>query len=67
MFDSDKFEYTEYWKDKRKYEQLYIKVYKNWNKGIIYKKDLDKMLKLRKKLVFHHYPTYSALQSIGAY
>ena len=50
MFDTDKFEYTEYAKDKMKYERLYTKVYKNWNKGILYKKDLDKMLKLRKKL-----------------
>ena len=67
MFDSDKYEYTEYWKDKTKYEQLYTKVYKNWNKGIIYKKDLDKMQKLRKKLVLHAYPTYMVLQKIGAY
>ena len=67
MFDTDKFEYTEYAKDKMKYEQLYAKVYKNWSKGIIYKKDLDKMQKLRKKLVFHHYPTYTTLQTIGAY
>ena len=67
MFDSDKFEYTEYWKDKTTYEQLYTKVYKNWSKGILYKKDLDKMQKLRKKLVLHHYPTYNVLQKIGAY
>lgn len=67
MFNTDRFEYTEYWKDKRKYEQLYTKVYKNWSKGILYKKDLDKMQKLRKKLVFHTYPTYQILQEIGAY
>ena len=67
MFDSDKFEYTEYWNDKTKYEQLYTKVYKNWSKGILYKNDLDKMQKLRKKLMLHHYPTYNILQKIGAY
>lgn len=67
MFDSDKFEYTEYWKDKTKYEQLYTKVYKNWSKGILYKKDLDRMQKLCKKLVLHNYPTYDILQKIGAY
>lgn len=67
MFDSDKFEYTEYYLDKKKYERLYTKVYKNWAKGTLYKKDLDTMQKLRKKLVFHHYPTYNTLQLRGAY
>lgn len=67
MFDSDKFEYTEYYLDKKKYERLYTKVYKNWAKGILCKKDVDRMQKLRKKLVFHHYPTYLTLQKIGAY
>ena len=67
MFNTDRFEYTEYWKDKRKYEQLYTKVYKDLNKGVIYKKDLDKMQRLLKKLVFHTYPTYQILQEIGAY
>lgn len=67
MFNTDRFEYAEYWKDKTKYEQLYTKVYKNWSKGILYKKDLDKMQKLLNKLVFHTYPTYQILQEIGAY
>ena len=35
MFDSDKFEYTEYWKDKHNYEELFVKVRMNWAKGII--------------------------------
>lgn len=67
MFDSDKFEYTEYWRDKRNYEQLFVKVQKNWYKGIIYKKQVEKLRQLQHKLVYHHYPTYSTLQRIGAY
>lgn len=67
MFDSDKFEYTEYWRDKHNYEELYTKVYKNCAKGIIYKKQVEKLRKLQHKLVYHHYPTYSTLQPIGAY
>ena len=67
MFDSDKFEYTEYWRDKRNYEQLFVKVQRNLHKGIIYKKQVDKLHKLQHKLVYHHYPTYSTLQRIGAY
>ena len=67
MFDSDKFEYTEYWRDKHNYEELYTKVHKNWAKGIIYKKQVEKLRKLQHKLVYHHYTTYSTLQPIGAY
>lgn len=67
MFDSDKFEYTEYWRDKHKYEELYTKVHKNWAKGIIYKKQVEKLHQLQHKLVYHHYPTYQTLQPIGAY
>lgn len=67
MFDSDKFEYTEYWKDKKRYEELFVKVKKNWSKGIIYRKQVEKLQKLQHKLVFHEYPTYQTLQRIGAY
>lgn len=67
MFDSDKFEYTEYWKDKREYEELFVKVNKNWHKGIIYRKQVERLKQLQHKLVFHEYPTYQTLQTIGAY
>ena len=67
MFDSDKFEYTEYWKDKKRYEELFVKVKKNWCKGIIYRKQVEKLQKLQHKLVFHEYPTYTTLQLIGEY
>ena len=67
MFDSDKFEYTEYWKDKKHYEELFVKVKKNWSKGIIYRKQVEKLQKLQHKLVFHEYPTYQTLQRIGSY
>lgn len=67
MFDSDKFEYTEYWLDKHNYEQLFVKVQKNWRKGIIYRKQVKELQRLQHKLVYHHYPTYLTLQTIGAY
>jgi hypothetical protein len=67
MFDTEKFEYTEYWKDKQRYEKLYVKVQKNWSKGIIYKNQVDKLNRLKNKLVYHAYPTYTVLQPIGAY
>ena len=67
MFDSDKFEYTEYWKDKYNYEQLFAKVQRNWHKGIIYVKQVKKLQRLQHKLIYHHYPTYQTLQEIGAY
>lgn len=67
MFDSDKFEYTEFAKDRHKYEELYTKVHKNLSKGVIYKKQVEKLQRLQHKLVYHHYPTYQTLQLIGAY
>lgn len=67
MFDSDKYEYTEYWKDKKRYEELFVKVHKNLSKGIIYRKQVEKLQKLQYKLVHHEYPTYQTLQTIGAY
>ena len=67
MFDTDKFEYTEYALDKHEYERLYVKVQKNWHKGIIYRKQVERLQKLQHKLVFHEYPTYQTLQPIGAY
>ena len=67
MFDSDKYEYTEYWKDKKRYEELFVKVHKNWSKGIIYRKQVEKLQKLQHKLIHHEYPTYQTLQTIGAY
>ena len=66
MFNDDKFEYTEYWRDKRKYDELYTKAQKNWRKGIIYCKQIEKLQKLQHKLTFHEYSTYSTLQRIGA-
>ena len=66
MFDSDKFKLTEYAKDRHKYERLYVKVQKAWAKGIIYKKDVEALEKVRQKLIFHQYPTYQTLKPIGA-
>lgn len=67
MFDSDRFEYTEYWRDKHNYEQLFVKVQRNWRKGIIYRKQVKELQRLQHKLVYHHYPTYLTLQTIGEY
>ena len=66
MFDSDKYQYTEYAKDKHKYEELYVKVKKALAKGIIYKKDVEALEKVRNKLIYHAYPTYQTLEPIGA-
>lgn len=66
MFDSDKFQYIEYAKDRHKYEELYVKVKKAWAKGIIYKKDVRELERVRNKLIYHAYPTYTTLEPIGA-
>lgn len=64
MFDTDKFEYTEFFKDKMKFERLTDKIEKCLKKGYIELKDLKKLRKLRQKLCFHQYETYHTLQPI---
>jgi len=67
MFDSDKYELTEYAKDKFKYKRLCEKINDAWKKGIIYKRDIKALQRVRHKLMCHIYPTYRTLQLIGEY
>ncbi len=64
MFDTDNFEYTEFYKDKMKYERLIDKIEKNLKKGYVVLKDFKNLRKLRQKLCFHRYETYDTLQRI---
>ena len=64
MFDSDKYELTEYAKDKFKYERLCEKIKNSLKKGVIYKKDLKTLERVRHKLMYHTYKTYQTLEPI---
>ena len=65
---TDTVELTQYWKDKKKHQYFGDKIINDWqNKGMFYKKDADKYLKLTNKLMTYHYPTYQVLQPKGYY
>lgn len=65
---TDAVELTQYWKDKKKHEQIGDKIIQDWQtKGIAYKNDMDKYLKLTNKLMTYNYPTYQVLQPKGYY
>ena len=65
---TDTVELTQYWKDKKDHEYLGNKIATDWTKkGITYKDDLDKYMKLTDKLMTYNYPTYQVLQPRGYY
>ena len=57
------YKYTEYGLDRAEYMVARENVLESWEeKGIVYKKDLKKLLKLAYRLMTRNYPTYRTIE-----